>query len=167
VGASFLNKIQQIVDNLYCSTSASKSDMQKDFKIGLIIGVFLAIIGLIWLSTLPSLSITSRFRSIQNAQTNTIEGIINPSTASQNGVSPPTSSQEQQTKAPADSKSAEGGQTETISDQRFHIVLRGQTLSDIAKQYYGSASKWPKIRNANPSIDPDKLKPGTRLFIPP
>jgi cysteine synthase len=36
-----LNKIRKIVDNLYCSTNASKSDMQKDFKVGLIIGLFL------------------------------------------------------------------------------------------------------------------------------
>ena len=173
-GVSFLNKIRKIVDSLYYSISASNSDMQKDFKIGLIIGLILVIAALIWLSTLSSVSITSRFRNIQNAQTSTIQGIMNSSTApkpagspsapSQNRPAKPVSQQDVQTKTPADNKIT---QTETTSDQRFHIVLRGQTLSDIAKQYYGAASKWPKIKNANPSIDPNRLQPGTRLLIPP
>ena len=149
--------------------------MQKDFKIGIIIGVLLVFAALIWLSTLSSVSITSRFRNIQNAQINTIQGITNSSSSSnlaaispapsQNLPAKPVSSQNVQTKPPADNKIIE---TETApADQRFHIVLRGQTLSDIAKQYYGSASKWTKIKNANPSINPDKLLPGTRLLIPP
>jgi hypothetical protein len=168
-----LNKIRKIVDNLHCSISASKSDMQKDFKIGLIIGLFLAVAALIWLSTLSSVSITSRFRNIQNAQTNTIEGITNSSTTlkpvgpaepSQDHPAKPATSQNIQPKPPAENIITP---TETAPAQRFHIVLRGQTLSDIAKQYYGAASKWTKIKNANPSIDPDRLQPGTRLLIPP
>jgi nucleoid-associated protein YgaU len=147
--------------------------MQKDFKIGLIIGLFLAVAALIWLSTLSSVSITSRFRNIQNAQTNTVEGITNSSTTlkpvgpaepSQDHPAKPAPPQTVQTKTPAENIITP---TETAPAQRFHIVLRGQTLSDIAKQYYGAASKWTKIKNANPSIDPDKLQPGTRLLIPP
>jgi nucleoid-associated protein YgaU len=147
--------------------------MQKDFKIGLIIGLFLAVAALIWLSTLSSVSITSRFRNIQNAQTNTVEGIANssitlkpvgPAEPSQDHPAKPATSQTVQTKTPAENIITP---TETASAQRFHIVLRGQTLSDIAKQYYGAASKWPKIKNANPAIDPDRLQPGTRLLIPP
>jgi nucleoid-associated protein YgaU len=147
--------------------------MQKDFKIGLIIGLFLVVIGLIWLSTLPSLSITSRFRSIQNAEANSIDSILFPPTASK--YSSATAASALQNSQPAQSKTdqpqttTENKNTQTITptDKRYHIVLRGQTLSDIAKQYYGSASKWPKIKNANPSINPDKLLPGTRLLIPP
>jgi nucleoid-associated protein YgaU len=149
--------------------------MQKDFKIGLIIGLFLVIAALIWLSTLSSVSITSRFQSIQNAQTNTIQDTINSSAASKpsaaasapaqkHSSAPALPPQTAQTKPPVQNKPPE---TKPAPDLRFHVVLRGQTLSDIAKQYYGAASKWTKIRDANPSINPNKLQPGTRLLIPP
>ena len=59
-------------------------------------------------------------------------------------------------------------QTEKIKPQRFHIVTKNQTLSEISYKYYGSASKWPKIFEANRNIlsDPDKLQPGMKLIIP-
>ena len=59
-------------------------------------------------------------------------------------------------------------QTEKIKPQRFHIVTKNQTLSDIAYKYYGSASKWSKIFEANRNVlsDPDKLQPGMKLIIP-
>lgn len=59
-------------------------------------------------------------------------------------------------------------QDEIIKPQKFHIVTKGQTLSDIAYKYYGAASKWQKIFNANRNVlsDPDKLQPGMKLIIP-
>lgn len=52
---------------------------------------------------------------------------------------------------------------------RSHTVVRGETLSEIAKQYYGKASKYPKIFEANRDQldDPDRIKPGQVLKIPP
>lgn len=52
---------------------------------------------------------------------------------------------------------------------RTHTVVRGETLSEIAKQYYGKASKYPKIFEANRDQldDPDRIKPGQVLKIPP
>jgi nucleoid-associated protein YgaU len=51
----------------------------------------------------------------------------------------------------------------------FHTVVRGDTLSKIAKQYYGAAGKYPKIFEANRPLlsDPDKIYPGQVLRIPP
>jgi nucleoid-associated protein YgaU len=51
---------------------------------------------------------------------------------------------------------------------KIHIVEKGQTLSDIAYKYYGSASKWRKIFDANRSLlkDENTLIPGMKLTIP-
>ncbi|MBM3976794.1 MAG: LysM peptidoglycan-binding domain-containing protein [Planctomycetes bacterium] len=51
---------------------------------------------------------------------------------------------------------------------RTHTVKAGDSLSSIAKQYYGSASKWKTIADANKTTlkDPNKLKLGMKLSIP-
>jgi len=50
-----------------------------------------------------------------------------------------------------------------------HTVVSGDTLSKIARKYYGSSGDWQKIAEANKAIlpDPTKLKPGMVLTIPP
>ena len=52
--------------------------------------------------------------------------------------------------------------------QRFHEVLEGDTLSALAKKYYGDASKYPKIFDANRDVldNPDLIRVGQRLRIP-
>ncbi len=59
-------------------------------------------------------------------------------------------------------------QTEKIKTQKFHIVRKGETLSEISRKYYDSANKWQKIFDANRDAieDVSKLKPGTKLIIP-
>jgi len=51
---------------------------------------------------------------------------------------------------------------------RIHKVVAGDTLSKIAKQYYGNANDYMKIFNANKDKlkDPDKIFPGQELIIP-
>jgi nucleoid-associated protein YgaU len=51
---------------------------------------------------------------------------------------------------------------------RTHEVASGDTLSAIAKRYYGNASQYMKIYNANRDqlSDPDKIRPGQKLKIP-
>ncbi len=54
-------------------------------------------------------------------------------------------------------------------EAQFHTVERGDTLSKIAKKYYGNAMKYPVIFEANKPMltDPDKIYPGQVLRIPP
>ena len=53
-------------------------------------------------------------------------------------------------------------------EAQYHDVVRGDTLSSIAKKFYGDASKYPKIFDANKPMlsDPDKIYPGQKLRIP-
>ena len=55
------------------------------------------------------------------------------------------------------------------AEARFHTVVRGDTLSAIAKQFYGDAGKYNAIFEANrPMLShPDKIYPGQVLRIPP
>jgi len=59
-------------------------------------------------------------------------------------------------------------QRETTRPQRFHVVREGQTLSEIARQYYGSARQWRRIFEANRAMlkDANTVRAGTRLIIP-
>jgi nucleoid-associated protein YgaU len=52
--------------------------------------------------------------------------------------------------------------------ERFHEVAKGDTLSALAKKYYGDGGKYMKIFDANKDQlkDPDKIKVGQRLRIP-
>ena len=51
---------------------------------------------------------------------------------------------------------------------QFHTVEKGDTLSKIAKQFYGDAMKYPVIFEANKPMltHPDKIYPGQVLRIP-
>jgi nucleoid-associated protein YgaU len=51
---------------------------------------------------------------------------------------------------------------------QFHDVVKGDTLSAIAKKYYGDANKYNAIFEANRPMlsDPDKIYPGQKLRIP-
>ena len=53
-------------------------------------------------------------------------------------------------------------------EAQFHTVVRGDSLSKIAKKYYGNAMKYPVIFEANKPMlsDPDKIYPGQVLRIP-
>lgn len=55
-----------------------------------------------------------------------------------------------------------------VQDVVRHTVRAGETLSDIAKQHYGSASRWKPILDANHSVlsRPERIKPGMVLVIP-
>ena len=55
------------------------------------------------------------------------------------------------------------------AESQYHRVVSGDTLSKIAKQYYGDISKYPEIFEANQPMlkDPDKIYPGQVLRIPP
>jgi len=55
-----------------------------------------------------------------------------------------------------------------FGSKKVYVVKSGDTLSAIAKRFYGDAEKWPNIYNANRDqlTNPDLIKPGQRLKIP-
>ena len=169
--------------------------MQKDFKIGLVCGLALVIAATLWLSTRPSLSIKARMRKPDfaiSAYDYTHHKTTAP-TYSHNTPSPQETA-EQLSISPVESaldisrqnsshdilpapEITEQAEVHTLSEQqttseqqdvRIHIVRRGDTLSGISYEYYGSANKWRKIFDANRYLlkDPDKLMPEMRLIIP-
>ncbi len=52
---------------------------------------------------------------------------------------------------------------------KYYTVVKGDTLSKIAKEFYGNANKYPRIFEANKPMltHPDKIYPGQLLRIPP
>jgi nucleoid-associated protein YgaU len=52
---------------------------------------------------------------------------------------------------------------------KFYTVVKGDTLSKIAKEFYGNANEYMRIFEANKPMltDPDKIYPGQNLRIPP
>lgn len=52
--------------------------------------------------------------------------------------------------------------------ERIHVVAKGDTLSAIAKKYYGDGNKYMKVFDANKDQlkNPDKIQVGQKLRIP-
>jgi 5'-nucleotidase/UDP-sugar diphosphatase len=153
--------------------------MQKDFKIGLAIGVTLAAAAVLWLATLPNLS--ARARALQ-AASNITPSPKNPSIAPQAVSSPQptdtgiiTSDEPRVTSSETSTANYEipatNNEIRNTNDEmrtRIHVVQKGDTLSSISAKYYGSARQWRKIVLANRDSlpDPNRLVPGTKLIIP-
>lgn len=57
---------------------------------------------------------------------------------------------------------------EAAPPAQFHTVAKGDTLSAIAKKYYGDPNRYPEIFEANKPMltHPDKIYPGQSLRIP-
>jgi nucleoid-associated protein YgaU len=58
----------------------------------------------------------------------------------------------------------------TEAGSESYEVQAGDTLASIAQQYYGDSGQWQRIYDANKDTigaDPDKLKLGMKLSIPP
>jgi len=137
--------------------------MQKDLKIGMLLGLVPVMAVMLWLSTGPSLSPKA---AGPNPRSNLPPQKDSATTNnfSTNGLTA-QSTEDNQSKPP-DSTIYE--QTEKIKTQKFHIVREGETLSEISRKYYDSANKWQKILDANRQTikDVNKIRPGTKLIIP-
>ena len=144
--------------------------MQKDLKIGMLVGLVLVTVAMLWLYTGPSLSPTA---TGPNPRSNLPPQKDSATTNnfSTNGLTV-QSAEDNQSKPPDSTIYSTGHytveQTEKIKTQKFHIVRKGETLSDISHKYYGSANKWQKILDANQDVikDANKLRPGIKLIIP-
>ena len=57
---------------------------------------------------------------------------------------------------------------EEVSKDEIYEIVSGDTLGGIAKKYYGKASAYMKIFEANRDIidDPNKIYPGQKIRIP-
>lgn len=53
-------------------------------------------------------------------------------------------------------------------EAEFYTIVKGDTLSGIAKQFYGDANKYPEIFEANREVikDADLIYPGQTIRIP-
>jgi nucleoid-associated protein YgaU len=51
----------------------------------------------------------------------------------------------------------------------YYTIVSGDSLSKIAKAYYGNAMDYPKLFEANREVitDPDLIYPGQKIRIPP
>ena len=61
-----------------------------------------------------------------------------------------------------------GGSTTAPTGGQTYTVKAGDSLSKIAKHFYGDAAKWKKIHaaNADKIPNPDLIHPGLQLTIP-
>ncbi|MGN6392587.1 MAG: LysM peptidoglycan-binding domain-containing protein [Gemmatimonadales bacterium] len=69
----------------------------------------------------------------------------------------------------ADFSDVEGGGSSTAPPAgRTYTVVKGDSLSKIAKQFYGNASQWKRIYEANKDVikNPDLIYPGQTFKIP-
>ena len=59
-------------------------------------------------------------------------------------------------------------QPQVMASSRTYTVKSGDSLSKIAKEYYGDANSYNKIFEANRDklSDPNKIQPGQELVIP-
>jgi nucleoid-associated protein YgaU len=57
---------------------------------------------------------------------------------------------------------------EPVEEAQYYEIVSGDTLGAIAKRFYGNASKYMKIYEANKDIisDPNKIYPGQKIRIP-
>ena len=49
---------------------------------------------------------------------------------------------------------------------RSYTIKPGDNLWNISKEVYGDGTKYQRILDANPGINPDSMKPGTKIVIP-
>ena len=54
----------------------------------------------------------------------------------------------------------------SVGQGGMYVVKSGDSLSKIAKSYYGNAGEYKKIADANNIPDPDKIQAGQQLKIP-
>lgn len=71
------------------------------------------------------------------------------------------------TVAPPPQAPAQPQQPQTAAP-RFYTIESGDSLSKIAKAFYGDANRWPDLFEANREVieDPDKIYPGQQIRVP-
>jgi nucleoid-associated protein YgaU len=70
--------------------------------------------------------------------------------------------------APAPEPEAPAAEAPAAPQPRVYVVQKGDSLSQIAKEVYGDASRWREIYEGNKDQikDPKIIRPGQELRIP-
>lgn len=161
--------------------------MGNDFRIGLIVGLVLMVVTLVWVATRPSLSPEARLlgpAAVGSRDRSPPSGTAlrppddggtprpGPVTAGP-GASLPAATATLPVPTPAVSRPNHPDltiyeQAQPIQTTKFHIVRKNETLSSISQVHYGTPNRWQKILQANRDIikDANKITPGTKLTIP-
>ena len=71
--------------------------------------------------------------------------------------------------AAPDFSDVKGGGSTAPKNEQSYTVVAGDSLSKIAKKFYGNANAWKAIFEANTDkiSNPDLIRPGQVLRIPP
>jgi len=71
--------------------------------------------------------------------------------------------------AAPDFSDVKGGSSTAPAGEQSYTVVAGDSLSKIAKKFYGNANAWKAIFEANRDkiANPDLIRPGQVLRIPP
>lgn len=143
-------------------------NMQKDFKIGLAIGVIVAAGAVLWLATLPSLSAKARALQAASGSERENDQPVAEEESFYSNPSPQTPPIASSPDSEIRNTRYEIRDTNAEPTQRIHVVQKGDTLSSISAKYYGSARQWHKIVVANSDNlpNPNRLIPGSKLIIP-
>ena len=58
--------------------------------------------------------------------------------------------------------------TDTVvtESEKTHTVASGETLQDISRKYFGTTTKWREIAEANPDVNPNRMRVGQKIKIP-
>ena len=150
--------------------------MQKDMKIGIAIGVLLlSLIAIFWWAQeekktprIPPADLEETGRPLTDVLGPPAGGsdVALPWSEGAETATPPAAPAGQ---PPAPTKEVEAPAAATAPTQVYtHIVKRGDTLTSIAKAYYGDGRKWKKIMEANRNriSDPGSISIGLKLTIP-
>lgn len=67
---------------------------------------------------------------------------------------------------PIGTSSAPAAATPAASNHKSYTIRAGDTFSSIAEQHFGSENLWVKIAEANPQVDPNRLRVGQVIKLP-
>lgn len=151
--------------------------MQHEVKLGLILGVVLLAIGILFWSQIGGARPTEEYVYDSGFQATAAELLepVPPSELPSSEVPIPShtaeilpDTQSFRTLNP-DVPDATEAESSPEPGSRIHVSARGDTLWSLAEKYYGSGAKWKVIAEANRSMVPEsnQLKAGMRVAIPP
>jgi nucleoid-associated protein YgaU len=90
--------------------------------------------------------------------------VSNPTTPAQPSPSSDTARTNTQSPAPSDRPSIGASNPPA---RIAYVIETGDTFSSVAEGWFGDATKWSLIAKANPTIDPQRLKVGQKIYLPP